>query len=232
MGGVMTMQKKIYLVEDEKNLNILLEKYLQKEGYEVTTFSDGISAMARIKDNPNLWILDIMLPDTDGYQIIKEIKENNKNVPVIFMSARNEELDRVVGLELGSDDYLSKPFLPRELVIRTNKLIERIYGDEGTAQSQEILIIGNYRISKNQKTVFNLEEEIQLTKMEFQLLTYLVENKNILISREQILTILWGEDYFGSDRVVDDTIRRLRKKVNQLNIETVYGYGYKLVYKS
>ena len=128
MVGVITMEKNIYLVEDEKSLNVLLEKYLQREGYEVTTFSEGTSAIARIKDMPDLWILDIMLPDIDGYQIIKAIKENNKNTPVIFMSARNEELDRVVGLELGSDDYLSKPFLPRELVIRTNKLMERIYG--------------------------------------------------------------------------------------------------------
>lgn len=200
------MNKKIYLVEDEKNLNVILEKYLQKEGYEVTTFLDGNSAMERINDNPHLWILDIMLPDIDGYHIIKAIKENNKNIPVIFMSARNEELDRVVGLELGSDDYLSKPFLPRELVIRTNKLIERIYGSEGIGLPEEILIIGDYRISKNQRTVFYFEEEIQLTKMEFQLLIYLVENKNILISREQILTNVWGEDYFGSDRVADDTI--------------------------
>jgi two-component system response regulator CssR len=229
--GVITMQKKIYLVEDEKSLNILLEKYLEREGYEVTTFSDGTSSIAKIKDMPDLWILDIMLPDIDGYQIIKAIKENNRNTPVIFMSARNEELDRVVGLELGSDDYLSKPFLPRELVIRTNKLMERIYGDEGKEVYYDTLYIGDYRISKNQRTVFSLEEEIQLTKMELELLIYLVENKNILISREQILIKVWGEDYFGSDRVVDDTIRRLRKKVNKINIETVYGYGYKLVFK-
>ena len=122
------MSKKIYLVEDEISLNLLLEKYLQREGYEVTTFVNGNTAIERITDMPDLWILDIMLPDIDGYQIIKAIKANNKNTPVIFMSARNEELDRVVGLELGSDDYLSKPFLPRELIIRTNKLLERIYG--------------------------------------------------------------------------------------------------------
>jgi len=99
------MPVRIYLVEDEKCLNILLEKYLQREGYEVTTFADGSSAIARIKDLPDLWILDIMLPDIDGYEIIKEIKEYCNTTPVIFMSARNEELDRVVGLELGSDDY-------------------------------------------------------------------------------------------------------------------------------
>lgn len=228
----MNLPKKIYLVEDEKSLNILLEKYLQREGYEVTTFSNGKSAIERIKDVPDLWILDIMLPDIDGYEIIKTIKENNKSTPVIFMSARNEELDRVVGLELGSDDYLSKPFLPRELVIRTNKLLERIYGEDTKEVEDIVLNIDGYRISKNQRTVFLEDKEIQLTNKEFELLNYLIDNKNNLLSREQILTGVWGDDYFGSDRVVDDTIRRLRKKVSELAIETVYGYGYKMVIKA
>ncbi|GIM27769.1 DNA-binding response regulator [Clostridium polyendosporum] len=225
------MQKKIYLVEDEMSLNILLDKYLQREGYEVTTFADGKSAIERIEDMPDLWILDIMLPDVNGYEIIKAIKENNKNTPVIFMSARNEELDRVVGLELGSDDYLSKPFLPRELVIRTNKLMERVYGEVNNESIDMELNIGGYVISKRQRTVFLGNEEIQLTNKEFELLSYLVENKNSLLSRDQILISVWGEDYFGSDRVVDDTIRRLRRKVDRLSIETVYGCGYKLVFK-
>lgn len=224
------MGKKVYLVEDEKSLNILLEKYLQREGYEVTTFFNGSSAIERIKDAPDLWILDIMLPDIDGYQIIKAVKENNKNTPVIFMSARNEELDRVVGLELGSDDYLSKPFLPRELIIRTNKLMERIYGKSNNTVDI-ITNIGEYKISKRQRAVFFGEKEIQLTNKEFELLNFFVENKNNVISREQILISIWGEDYFGSDRVIDDTIRRLRKKMDKLDLETIYGYGYKLVVK-
>ncbi len=225
------MSKKIYLVEDEISLNLLLEKYLQREGYEVTTFSNGNSAIAKIKDLPDLWILDIMLPDIDGYQIIKAIKDNNKSTPVIFMSARNEELDRVVGLELGSDDYLSKPFLPRELVIRTNKLLDRISGIVKEDATLDMLNIGGYTISKKQRTIFLGKEEIILTNKEFELLYYFIENKNNLVSREQILDIVWGDDYFGSDRVVDDTIRRIRKKADKLTIETVYGYGYKLVYK-
>jgi len=225
---------KIYLVEDEISLNLLLEKYLQREGYEVTTFSNGNSAIEKIKDKPDLWILDIMLPDTDGYEIIKAIKAYNKNTPVIFMSARNEELDRVVGLELGSDDYLSKPFLPRELIIRTNKLLERIYGvaKEETNQIDDNLNMGGYLISKKQRTVFMGNIEIILTKKEFEMLCYFIDNKNNLVSRDQILDTVWGDDYFGSDRVVDDVIRRLRKKIDKFTIETVYGYGYKLVYKS
>lgn len=225
------MSRKIYLVEDERSLNILLEKYLEKEGYQVNTFFDGSSAIARIKDMPDLWILDIMLPDTDGYEIIKAIKQYNRNTPVIFMSARNEELDRVVGLELGSDDYLSKPFLPRELVIRTNKLIERVYGKSNEEAVDTLLEVGDYRISRNQRTVLLGNDEIQMTNKEFELINYFVTNKNSVVSREQILNGVWGDDYFGSDRVVDDTIRRLRKKVDKLNIETVYGYGYKLVIK-
>lgn len=222
------MGKRIYLVEDEQSLNILLDKYLTKEGYSVTTFSDGNSAREKIKDMPDLWILDIMLPDIDGYELIKNIKQNDKNTPVIFMSARNEELDRVVGLELGSDDYLSKPFLPRELVIRTNKLMERLYGDFKDKNADDIKI-GEYTISKKQRLVLFKEEELQLTNKEFELLSYLGDNKNNVISREQILINVWGNDYFGSDRVVDDTIRRLRKKVSKITIETVYGFGYKLV---
>lgn len=220
------MSKRIYLVEDEKSLNVLLQKYLETEGYEVTGFSNGFSAKNKIKDKPDLWILDIMLPDMDGYELIKHIKQYDKKTPVIFMSARNEELDRVVGLELGSDDYLSKPFLPRELVIRTNKIMERIYGTEKDKSS---IKIGDYNIDKKQRVVFYKDKELQLTNKEFQLLSYLSENTNNLISREQILDKVWGSDYFGSDRVVDDTIRRLRKKVEKLTIETVYGYGYKLV---
>lgn len=226
------MSKMIYLVEDQKSLNVLLEKYLQKEGYIVTTFFDGSSAMSRIKDMPDLWILDIMLPDIDGYQIIKAVKEYNRNTPVIFMSARNEELDRVVGLELGSDDYLSKPFLPRELIIRTNKLLERIYGNTENEASGAEICLERYRISLKQRTVFLEDTEIQMTNKEFEVLCYFIENKNNLVSRNQILNSVWGIDYFGSDRVVDDTIRRVRKKVDQLNIETVYGYGYRLVYKT
>lgn len=225
------MSKRIYLVEDEKSLRILLEKYLEREGYEVTTFSEGVPAINRIKDIPDLWVLDIMLPDVDGYEIIKAIKENSKNTPVIFMSARNEELDRVVGLELGSDDYLSKPFLPRELIIRISKLFERIYGKEEKKPEEEMISISGYRISKRQRAVFLNEEEIQLTNKEFELLKYFADNKNGVVSRDQILINVWGDDYFGSDRVVDDTIRRLRKKVEKMNIETVYGYGYKLVVK-
>jgi two-component system response regulator CssR len=219
----------IYLVEDEEHLNQLLKKYLEKEGYKVLSFFEGEPALQKVQDLPDLWILDIMLPDIDGYQLIKAIKEYNQETPVIFMSARNQELDRVVGLELGSDDYLSKPFLPRELVIRTNKIIQRLHSnkEEPSADSH----LEDYLVDRRQRTVFDDGQEIILTNKEFTLLLYFIENGNTVVSREQILEKVWGDNYFGSDRVVDDTIRRLRKKLARMNLETVYGFGYKLVVK-
>jgi two-component system response regulator CssR len=222
--GEWRMPGKIYMVEDEKNLNILLQKYLQNEGYDVTTFADGSSAAEKVRDLPDLWILDIMLPGLDGYELIEKIKAHRKDTPVIFMSARNEELDRVVGLELGGDDYLSKPFLPRELVIRVNKLMARIYRTEQNAE----FCVSRYKICENQRSVWDGDTEISLTGNEFDLLLCFVRHQNQVLSREQILDQVWGHDYFGSDRVVDDTIRRLRKKLNALELDTVYGYGYKL----
>ncbi|WP_410495770.1 response regulator transcription factor [Cellulosilyticum sp. ST5] len=217
--------KEIYLVEDEKTLSILLEKYLSHEGYAVTSFSDGNTAMLHIKDEPNLWILDITLPGYDGYEILKAIKSAHPNLPVMFMSARNEELDRVIGLELGSDDYLSKPFLPRELVIRANKLLER--NTLSKTYTDNTLIIEPYSIDLSSRTVTLGHTTIALTGKEFDLMYYLIQNKNHVLSREQILQDAWGNDYFGSDRVVDDTIRRLRKKMPFFCIDTIYGYGYR-----
>ncbi|MUG84871.1 response regulator [Paenibacillus timonensis] len=224
------MMRTIYLVEDEEHLNQLLKKYLEKEGYKVVTFFEGESARQRIADLPDLWILDIMLPDMDGYQLIKAIKEFKPQTPVIFMSARNQELDRVVGLELGSDDYLSKPFLPRELVIRTNKLLQRL--DVNKAENSPELRLEDYRVDQRQRTVYDHDDEkISLTNREFNLLLFFIQNHNTVVTREQILEKVWGDPYFGSDRVVDDTIRRLRKKLPRMNLETIYGFGYNLEMK-
>lgn len=217
--------KKIYLVEDEKNLSILLEKYLSHEGYTVTSFLDGNTAMLHITDKPHLWILDISLPGYDGYELLKAIKSTHPNLPVMFMSARNEELDRVIGLELGSDDYLSKPFLPRELVIRVNKLLERNTSSHSSIDTT--LAIDPYCIDLNSRIVTFEHNTIVLTGKEFDLMHYLIQNKNHVLSREQILQDVWGSNYFGSDRVVDDTIRRLRKKMPFFYIDTIYGYGYR-----
>ncbi len=218
------MSYKIYLVEDDKNLNLILSTYLKKEGWEVSSFFTGEEALNTISNPPDLWILDIMLPDIDGYQVIKEIKSATPLIPVIFISARDADIDRVLGLELGSDDYLAKPFLPRELVIRTKKLLERVY-----KTPLEIINIPPYNIDEKSRRVKKGEETINLTSKEFDLLSFFIKNRNQALSREQILKSLWGEDYFGTDRVVDDLVRRLRKKMPELNIETIYGYGYRMI---
>ena len=223
------MSFKIYLVEDDSNLNSVLTTYLQKEAWQVSSFLNGESARKVIGDAPHLWILDIMLPDIDGYQLIKEIKAVSPDIPVIFISARDADIDRIVGLEIGSDDYLSKPFLPRELIIRTRKLLERAFMHLAKQGELPALMILPYYVNETSRTVKSGEEAVELTSKEFDLLLFFAKNKGRALSREQILNYIWGEDYFGSDRVVDDLVRRLRKKMPELRIETIYGYGYRLV---
>ena len=215
------MSYKIYLVEDDVNLNLVLKTYLENEGWKVSTFLNGSNAQKNISNTPDLWILDIMLPDIDGYQLIKEIKASNPEVPVIFISARDADIDRVVGLELGSDDYLPKPFLPRELVLRVKKLLDRL--------NPSINNIGPYIINNPSREIRLVDKVIDLTTKEYDLVLYFAKNQDRALSREQILDYIWGEDYFGSDRVVDDLIRRIRRKMTQLNLETIYGYGYKVI---
>ena len=226
MGDVYKkMSYKIYLVEDEENLNDILKLYLQKEGYEVTSFLNGELAKSNIDNKPDLWVLDIMLPDIDGFALLKEIKEKDKDIPVIFISARDADLDRIIGLEMGSDDYISKPFMPRELVIRVQKLLSRVYSSD---KSGQVVTIEGYTVDMNKRLVNQSSEEISMTSGEFDLLALLINKKGGAVTREQIINILWGDNYFGSDRVVDDLVRRLRKKMPRLKVETLYGHGYRL----
>ena len=215
---------KICYVEDEKDLSNLVKVYLEKAGYDVILFSKGQDAINYIDQKPNLWILDIMLDDDiSGYDLIKEIRKKDSNVPVIFTSARDQELDKILGLELGSDDYITKPYSSKELVLRVNNIIKRVYGND-----EEKLSYDSYEIILDKRIVKNDNKEIKLTTLEFDLLTLLIKNKNKVFSREEILNSVWGNDYFGTDRVVDDLVRRLRKKMPKLNIGSVYGYGYRL----
>jgi two-component system response regulator CssR len=219
------MSYKIFLVEDDKNLNTVLCSYLVREGFEVSSFSKGEDAIESIYEDPHLWILDIMLPDVDGFTVLKEIKASNKNIPVIFISARDADIDRIVGLEMGSDDYLAKPFLPRELVIRTKKLLDRTYKELDLSSGQYLY---GYLIETDKRIITKGGEDVGLSSKEFDLLMLFLNNKQKTFSRDDILTMIWGESYYGSDRVVDDLVRRLRKRMPELRIETVYGFGYRL----
>lgn len=215
----------IYLVEDEQNLAQVLKSYMENEGWNVRTFDDGETALKHVKDDVHLWVLDIMLPGVDGYQLIKSIKAE-RDIPVIFTSARDKDLDRILGLELGSDDYLAKPFSPKELVIRAKKLFSRIY--ENTPVMQELKISGYLIDVIKRKVIVDDDQEIDLTMKEMDLVLYLLDHLGSTKSREEILKAVWGEDYFGSDRAVDDVIRRVRKKMPRLDLETMYGSGYRI----
>ena len=215
----------ICLVEDEMDLSNLIKIYLEKEGYNVVQFFKGKDAQDYIDKKPHLWILDIMLADdVSGYDIIKEIRKSDSNIPVIFTSARDQGIDRIIGLELGSDDYLTKPYSPKELVLRVNRIIKRVYN----SNNNDIINYSDYKVDMNKRVVIVNEEEIKLTTLEFDLLVLLLTNLNKTFERESILKSVWGEDYFGSDRAVDDLVRRLRKKMPKLNVTTIYGYGYRL----
>lgn len=219
----------IFLVEDEINLSRIVTSYLEKEGWEVKTFYDGNSASKAIDDHPHLWILDIMLPDIDGYQLLRSIKQASPDVPVIFISARDADLDRIIGLEMGSDDYLAKPFLPRELVIRVRRLLERVYRTVQTNGS--IINVNPYVLDENKRIVFKGRERIDLTSKEYDLVVFFAKHKGQALSREQIINHVWADDYVGTDRSVDDLVRRLRKKMGELRIETIYGFGYRMTDK-
>lgn len=218
---------KICLVEDELSLNDLIKNYLQKENYEVIAFTRGQDALDYIETNNevSLWILDIMLEDDiTGYDIIKLIRSKNEKVPIIFTSARDQSIDKIMGLELGGDDYIAKPYSPKELVLRVKNILKRVYcGDFKKIQYD------SYIIDIEKRLVSEGNNIIELTTLEFDLLLFLLKNKGNSLDRETILSNVWGNDYFGSDRVVDDLIRRLRKKLKKLNLNTVYGFGYRLV---
>ena len=215
----------IVLVEDEKDLNNLIKAYLEKEGYNVTSYYNGTDAINNIDKPAHLWILDIMLgDDVSGYDIIKKIREVDTNIPVIFTSARDKELDKIIGLELGSDDYVTKPYSPKELVLRVNNIIKRVYAKDNKKISYK-----DYVIDLDKRMALLNDKDLNLTTLEFDLLYMFVTNKKRSFSRDDILNNIWGENYFGTDRVVDDLIRRLRKKMPLLDINTIYGYGYRLI---
>ncbi|WP_289142501.1 response regulator transcription factor [uncultured Brevibacillus sp.] len=224
----------VYLVDDETNLLELLQSYLQSAGLQVKAFSSGIDVLSLLdeQNQPHLWILDIMMPDIDGYELLRLIREKS-NVPIIFISARDQDVDKIIGLELGSDDYLAKPFLPRELVIRAKKLLQRTYEKPGVVAApaqtfQDWVSVGPYMISEKGRQVKEGDELIDLTTKEFELIVYLLHNQGLALNREQILTSIWGEDYIGSDRAVDDLVKRIRKKMAKFPLETVYGFGYRM----
>ncbi len=222
------MHQHVFIVEDDPNIRDIVKAYLVKEGYEVSVVGDAESAWAYAENQqPDMWILDIMLPGMDGYELCKRIRQVSE-VPIIIISAKDEEVDKILGLELGSDDYLTKPFSPRELVARVKRLFKRTQPKETESVQTDAITVGDLSINHKERRVFWQGEEIDVTSKEYELLYHLVKNENRAFSREELLTLVWGDDYFGSDRAVDDLVKRLRKKMDGVPLETVWGYGYRL----
>lgn len=217
------MKYRINIIDDEKNLNDLVKTYLEKEGYIVYSFYTYDEALLHKDDDVHLWIIDIMLDKNSGFDLLNEIKAVKPDMPIVFMSARDQEFDRIIGLEKGSDEYITKPFHIKEFLLRVHNVLKRVYKDDPS-----LIHIDGYDIDEEKRIVLLNKNEIDLTTKEYELLLYFIKNKGIAISREQVLTKVWDENYFGSDRVVDDTLRRLRKKMPELNIKTIYGFGYRL----
>lgn len=217
------MKYRINIIDDEKNLNDLVRTYLEKEGYIVYSFYTYDEAFLHKDDDVHLWIVDIMLDKNSGFDLLNEIKNSKPNMPIVFMSARDQEFDRIIGLEKGSDEYITKPFNIKEVILRIHNILKRVYKDDPS-----LINIDGYSIDEEKRKVLLDKDEIELTTKEYDLLLYFLKNKGIAISREQVLSKVWDENYFGSDRVVDDTLRRLRKKMPNLNIKTIYGFGYRL----
>lgn len=230
-------KEKILIVDDEEDILNLVEYNLTSKGYNVVKAMDGPEGLKKAETkSPSLIILDIMLPNMDGTEVLKELKKNNitENIPVIMLTAKGEEFDRVLGLELGADDYLTKPFSPRELMLRVKRILERTTAghnqDKAKKGNTDVLIFREITIDLAKHKAFINNKEIDLTKTEFDLLTYLLKNKGRVFSRDLLLTRVWGDDTFVTDRTVDTHVRRLREKLGDYAsyVETVRGAGYRL----
>ena len=208
------MGKKVLVVDDEKNIVDIISFNLKKEGYEVYNAFDGEEGIKNVFEyNPDLILLDIMMPKVDGYEACKKIREKC-DIPIIMLTARAEEVDKVLGLELGADDYVTKPFGVRELMARVKANLRRKEADKAsTVQNANLMVYGNLVIDLDKYEVRKDEKTIELTYREFELLKFMAQQKSQVFSRESLLEKVWGYEYFGDVRTVDVTIRRLREKV-------------------
>ncbi len=213
------------VVEDDKKLRRLLEIELEHAGYSVVSFENGLDAIEEFKDeNPTLVILDIMLPDMDGYEIAQNLRKLKPDVLILMLTALGMKKDKLAGFEAGADDYLTKPFDNEELLARIKALLRR----KNISISQPIKF-GSLEIYENQRTVIYNGKNVDLSKTEFDLLLYLAKNKDRVVSKEEILDAVWGIDYYGSDNTVEVYINYIRKKISPELIKTIRGVGYKLV---
>jgi DNA-binding response OmpR family regulator len=221
--------EQILVVDDEANIIDLVRLYLERDGFRVEAAADGAQALEKIRGlNPDLVILDIMLPEIDGFEVCRRVR-NDSDVPIIMLTARDEDIDKIVGLELGADDYLTKPFNPRELAARVKAILRRTERSPHT--DTRPVVIGDVTIDPARREVSIAGDSVDLRAKEFDLLLTFAEHKGLVLSREQLLKLVWGFDFYGQTRTVDVHVAHLRKRLAKamVRIETVTGVGYKLV---
>jgi DNA-binding response OmpR family regulator len=223
------MPNTILVVDDEKNIVQLARLYLDKEGYRVEAAYDGAQALEKARSvRPDLVILDIMMPEVDGLSVAKELRKTS-NVPIIILTARGDDVDRIVGLELGADDYVTKPFNPRELVARVKAVLRRARAE---APGQPVLEANGLRLDPASREVTIEGKQVTLRAKEFDLLAAFMRHPGVVLDRERLLQLVWGTDYFGDTRTIDVHVAWLRDKLSnaeRVKIQTVWGVGYKLV---
>jgi two-component system alkaline phosphatase synthesis response regulator PhoP len=222
--------ERILIVDDEPNIVQLARLYLERDGYKVDSLGDGLSALEAAEHHPPaLMVLDIMLPELDGLEVCRRLRASGSSLPVLMLTARDEDVDKILGLELGADDYLTKPFNPRELLARIKAILRR--GERLENSANVALHLDEVVIDPARREVTVDGEAISLRTQEFDLLLTLAEHKGLVLTREQLLEKAWGYDYYGQSRTVDVHVGHLRRKLakSSLRIETVTGVGYKLV---
>lgn len=227
------MKHKILLCDDEKEILEILQLYLEKEGYEIIKAEDGEKALEIVKTTKdiNLALVDIMMPKIDGFTLVKEIRKLY-NMPIMIISAKNQDLDKILGLDLGADDYITKPFNPLEVVARVNAQIRRVYKFSSDKEENEILQIGDIVLDSYNIRVTVKEKEIDLTSIEYGILKYLMENAGRILTKNQIFEAVWNEEFLSGDNTIMVHISRLRDKIeedsrNPIYLKTVRGLGYK-----
>ncbi|HZJ57222.1 MAG TPA: response regulator transcription factor [Clostridia bacterium] len=223
---------RVMVVDDDPNIGQLIQLYLEKEGYETEYYADGISGLEGFRKNPpHLIILDIMLPKMDGWDVCKSIRRTSQ-IPIIMLTAKGETFDKVLGLELGADDYMVKPFDPKELVARVKAVLRR---SKGPKDDEELISYPNLTINLTDYTLTFMGKDIECPPKELELLYFLASNPNKVFTREQLLEQVWGYDFYGDSRTVDVHVKRLREKLaldeSSWGIKTVWGVGYKFEVK-
>lgn len=224
------MSERIMLLEDDENLGLSLRKFIQDEGYQVDLARNLEEARTKKIEDYDLMILDWMLPDGQGVDYLKEVRSKTNAVPVIMLTARAELIDKVIGLESGANDYVTKPFEPRELVARIRAQLRLSSANGGEKETDGKIELGDLVIDKHQREVFFGGQVVEMTKMEFDFLKLLAENPNRAFSRDEILNKVWGYEHYPTTRTVDTHVLQLRQKTRDDLIETVRGVGYRLRY--